>query len=245
MPTGDYEAYIEAYNHFDSRKSNVVSFTIREPELIIGDVNGDLIINEDDVTLLTEKFNNGELTERQKLAGDANQDGCANMLDVDVISNYVAGQTVDYVGKLLIDVRKYTDLIIGDVNGDLIVDRDDVNLIMSKLSTSASLTDRQKLVADANQDGVTDVSDVLAISRYIDGQTVQYVGELLIDVKKLSGDANSDGKVNLLDAVLAQKAALSMITIDEQGIANADMNGDGRITLFDAIAIQKLALSVS
>ncbi len=59
------------------------------------------------------------------------------------------------------------------------------------------------------------------------------------------GDTNSDGKVNLLDAVMAQKAALSMTTLDEQGIANADMNGDGRITLFDAIAIQRLTLSLS
>lgn len=58
------------------------------------------------------------------------------------------------------------------------------------------------------------------------------------------GDANSDGKVNLLDAVMAQKAALSITTLDEQGIANADMNGDGKITLFDAIAIQKLSLSL-
>ena len=63
--------------------------------------------------------------------------------------------------------------------------------------------------------------------------------------KKLPGDANSDGKVNLLDAVMAQKAALSITTLDEQGIANADINGDGKITLFDAIAIQKLALSVN
>lgn len=244
LPVGDYEAYIEAYNHFDSRKSNVVSFTITEPELIIGDVNGDLIINEDDVTLLTVKFNYGELTERQKLVGDANQDGRVNMLDVDVISNYISGQTVEYVGKLLIDVRKYTDLIIGDVNGDLIVDRDDVNLSMEKL-TKGTLADRQKLVADANQDGRVNISDATAIMRYLSGKTVQYVGELLIDVKKLSGDANCDGTVNLLDAVMAQKAALSMTTLDEQGIANADMNGDGKITLFDAIAIQRLTLSVS
>lgn len=61
----------------------------------------------------------------------------------------------------------------------------------------------------------------------------------------IPGDANCDVKVNLLDAVMAQKAALSMTTLDEQGIANADMNGDGKITLFDAIAIQKLALSVN
>lgn len=61
----------------------------------------------------------------------------------------------------------------------------------------------------------------------------------------LHGDANCDGTINLLDAVLAQKATLKLLTLDEQGIANADMNGDGKITLFDAIAIQKLALSVN
>lgn len=59
------------------------------------------------------------------------------------------------------------------------------------------------------------------------------------------GDSNSDGTISLLDAVMAQKAALSITTLDEQGTANADINGDGKITLFDAIAIQKLALSVN
>lgn len=61
----------------------------------------------------------------------------------------------------------------------------------------------------------------------------------------IPGDSNSDGTINLLDAVMAQKAALSITTLDEQGTANADMNGDRKITLFDAIAIQKLALSVN
>ncbi|MCQ4022703.1 MULTISPECIES: lectin-like protein [unclassified Ruminococcus] len=58
----------------------------------------------------------------------------------------------------------------------------------------------------------------------------------------LSGDINCDGKVNLLDAVYAQKVALQIFEVDEQGTANADMNGDGNITVFDALSIQKLAL---
>ncbi|MGN1113123.1 MAG: dockerin type I domain-containing protein [Acutalibacteraceae bacterium] len=59
----------------------------------------------------------------------------------------------------------------------------------------------------------------------------------------IAGDANCDGKVNLLDAILAQRAALELLELDEQGFANADMNSDGKITIFDAIAIQKLVLS--
>lgn len=58
----------------------------------------------------------------------------------------------------------------------------------------------------------------------------------------LQGDTNCDGEVNLLDAVLAQKAALIISMPDEQGTVNSDINCDGRITLFDAIAIQRLVL---
>lgn len=60
----------------------------------------------------------------------------------------------------------------------------------------------------------------------------------------LTGDANCDGKVNLLDAVTAQKVSLQITTLSEQGFLNADMNGDGKITVFDAISIQKKSLSV-
>lgn len=58
----------------------------------------------------------------------------------------------------------------------------------------------------------------------------------------LQGDTNCDGEVNLLDAVLAQKAALIISMPDERGTVNSDINCDGRITLFDAIAIQRLVL---
>ncbi|MGN1111819.1 MAG: RICIN domain-containing protein [Acutalibacteraceae bacterium] len=74
---------------------------------------------------------------------------------------------------------------------------------------------------------------------YLASNTVSfYVAE------SVQGDTNSDGKVNLLDAISAQSAALDLLTLDEQGTANADMNGDGKITMFDAIAIQRLVLSL-
>lgn len=62
-------------------------------------------------------------------------------------------------------------------------------------------------------------------------------------VKSLFGDADCDGEVTLKDAIMAQKAALRLLILDEQSTATADMNGNGKITLFDAIAIQRLVLT--
>lgn len=61
----------------------------------------------------------------------------------------------------------------------------------------------------------------------------------------VKGDVNGDSKVNLIDALIAQKAALYLLELDGQNKLNADMNGDGSISIYDAIMIQKLALSQS
>lgn len=59
------------------------------------------------------------------------------------------------------------------------------------------------------------------------------------------GDADENGVVNLLDAIIVQKAVIQLIILDGQAKINADYDCDGKITLRDAVMIQKVALNDS
>ena len=57
----------------------------------------------------------------------------------------------------------------------------------------------------------------------------------------LIGDVNRDGYVNVLDAVVVQKAAAKRITLDAEQIYLGDVNDDGNVDVLDAVQIQKFA----
>jgi hypothetical protein len=65
-----------------------------------------------------------------------------------------------------IDPVPVDDRIIGDANGDGIVDILDATLIQKYTVDKASLTDEQKYVADVNDDGVVDILDATDIQKY-------------------------------------------------------------------------------
>lgn len=60
-----------------------------------------------------------------------------------------------------------------------------------------------------------------------------------------AGDVNADGSVTLADAVLAARAALGLIALNEGQLGAADLSADGSITVTDAILILRMALSIS
>ncbi len=60
----------------------------------------------------------------------------------------------------------------------------------------------------------------------------------------LLGDVNGDGKVNVKDATLVQKAAASLVTLDEIAQVCADVNSDGSVNVKDATAIQKYSAGI-
>lgn len=63
--------------------------------------------------------------------------------------------------------------------------------------------------------------------------------------QRLKGDADGNNKVELKDAQLILKAALDLISIeDEETIKACDMNGTGKLELTDAQIILKMALDL-
>lgn len=62
----------------------------------------------------------------------------------------------------------------------------------------------------------------------------------LVSDKKY-GDVNRDGIVNVLDAIMIQKAAVDKATLDDEQKYLGDVNGDGHVDVIDAALIQKYA----
>ncbi|MBO4878851.1 MAG: Ig-like domain-containing protein [Clostridia bacterium] len=60
----------------------------------------------------------------------------------------------------------------------------------------------------------------------------------------LPGDIDQNGTVNVTDAVMALRAAMGLITLDDLQTEIGDMDGDGRITVTDALTIMRIAMGL-
>ena len=120
--------------------------------------------------------------------------------------------------------------LLGDVNGDGIVDEKDVELVQKYDAGTGSLTDDEKKRADVNGDGIIDAGDAVKISN------------MIIDKNAIFGDVNGDGKVDKDDAELVQKydAGTGSLTDDEK--KRADVNGDGVIDAGDVLKILNMII---
>ena len=61
----------------------------------------------------------------------------------------------------------------------------------------------------------------------------------------LLGDVDLSGDVTVLDAVLALRAAMSVVTLDGRPAIAADYNRDGDITVLDAVLILRAAMGIA
>lgn len=60
----------------------------------------------------------------------------------------------------------------------------------------------------------------------------------------LYGDVNLDGKVDISDAVLLNKAASGMVTLNDQAAKNADCNDNGELGADDAVVLLQFLVHV-
>ena len=58
------------------------------------------------------------------------------------------------------------------------------------------------------------------------------------------GDVNMDGKISILDAIMVQKAALTLMSLDDYRSELASVRGKSSLGVLDAILIQKYALGL-
>ena len=63
-----------------------------------------------------------------------------------------------------------TNNVIGDLNGDGVIDSNDYNLLNNYLNGSQDLVDEQLRLADTNSDGIIDEKDTELLEKYINGE---------------------------------------------------------------------------
>ena len=149
---------------------------------------------------------NASANETDWLAGDANQDGTVNEVDLDVLrENWLANDA---------------DWSRGDFTGDGVVAADDLNLLAKNWLTSQAPLQASEAfdVHDIDRDGIVSDADVQIIIDYLDGKEVEP------DVLERL-DVNQDGSVSPLDALLVHNNRPAWAPIPLPG----DANGDGTV----------------
>lgn len=137
----------------------------------------------------------------------------------------------------------------GDVTGDGIVNRKDVDATLNAVMGRSKFSPAQKRAADLNNDGKLNIVDVVNLLRKTnqdgdlddDGKITNDDLQVLLrivagettptDYQKAVGDMNNDGALNVVDATtLAQK-------LKREG----DLDGDGKVTATDYEQLTRFA----
>lgn len=120
--------------------------------------------------------------------------------------------------------------VLGDVNGDGKVTKEDAELVQKHDAGTGSLTDDEKKRADVNGDGVIDAGDAVKILN------------MIIDKNAVFGDVNGDGKLTQEDVDLVQNYSAGIGSLTDAEKKRADVTGNGVIDSGDSIMISQLLL---
>ena len=72
------------------------------------------------------------------------------------------------------------------------------------------------------------------------------ISSMILPVKAdiIKGDVNGDGKITSLDSMIVQRAAVGLITLNENQKTAADCNNDNRVTNIDSLYILRYAVGI-
>lgn len=157
---------------------------------IPGDINGDSVIDGQDLTVLLRAKNDGFSDSVQKEKSDLNGDSLLDDTDAKMLINYLNGRTSSLKLK-------------EDLNSDNIVDLQDFQAMKEALSDS----DSPVYDADMNNDGVLDDNDLTIVMSYIakHPESVK-MPKYKVEEDYADFDFNGDKNLDLLDlAVFVEK----------------------------------------
>ena len=178
-------------------------------------------------------------------------------LEIVVIPNPIPGEySIEYIGKgervnaawsangiasgfskiLQLGEKETTTIIVppnsyspGDLNGDELINYDDLDLLISKLNT---FSDNLFGPADLNRDGKINSSDKELLQKMIDNPVIIQ-----------AGDINSDGLVDIQDfKILA--ASFGSCSGDNSFLKSADIDSNGCVDFMDYQSLKSLGISV-
>ncbi len=228
---------IDLYNVRGIISQNIYD-SINPSETQKGDLNNDGKIDQNDIGAFTE-LNYATLglivdrtpAEEMVQAADFNGDGILNGDDLQKLESLVEKkEDPEHIKPLS------TEKLLGDFNFDGSVDYDDVEILgnsLSRFTKKDKLTDEQRDVADMNQDGKVDSSDMMTLSYNI-------FKSLLSSIKPgsgLNGDMNNDGNIDKKDEwtyIIASDIVRNHPEISLGELFPVfDLNHDGRINKKD------------
>ena len=182
----------------------VLGASAEETTYALGDVDMDGVVTNDDATMIS-RYVLGYITlkEEQLKLADVNEDGVVDLTDVT---------------KLYNEKQIY---VLGDVDMDGVVTNDDATMISRYVLGYITLKEEQLKLADVNEDGVVDLTDVTKL--YNEKQI--YV----------LGDVDMDGVVTGHDTAMVSRYVLDdTYTLTEEQLKLADVNEDGVVDQADA-----------
>lgn len=145
-------------------------------------------------------------------------------IEVNTVDN--KGYSSDYtkIKVIIKNTSEKKNQVLGDINGDSKVDKEDISKIVEMLRNNESLPSS----IDYNEDGVKNINDYIKLSQDVYGYIL--------------GDANDDGNVNISDMTEIQRYIRDNIKspYTSNGQRNADFNNDGKIDNMDYLNIQYL-----
>ena len=136
-----------------------------------------------------------------------------------------------------VEILTESNLLLGDVNYDGVVEESDNTIILEYLTRHDSTL--CKIIADVNLDGSVDVKDCNYLLRVQNGKLVEdHVGRPLSEVYRLLGDVDKDGDITESDG----RKVLSDITHEtDDNIKFGDVNFDKKLSVMDCRIIVKYA----
>lgn len=247
LQSGYYEAYVDAVNYFNCKKSNTVSFTVKPTVKTYIDKTKTSINLEWEQVLNAKSYKvniyNKDTDELVLSKENIETADCSFTLPNG--SYYIVISSDNNVSsdkKDMIVNMNYAKSIIGDINYDGYITMEDVELLMYNITRGNKMN---KQIADVNNDGKINTLDaqylIACIGGKIDDSNIGR--EILLNT--LSGDVNSDGKISVNDVTeLQMYISQSKDFSDEQKML-ADYNQDGVIDINDATDIQRLIANMN
>ena len=194
---------------------------------MIGDINGDKVINSKDIFKLAEKPNNG----------DINSDGEVDARDQAALMSALMSEDISSLVYITVP-----DGAKGDIDGNGLINMADSKRLAACIANKNIDSQVDINIADVNGDGKVNVRDSAFISNGLSNignldneayvKLMSYGFSLIPNNNK--GDINDDSVVNIIDAQLIAKGLAKGEKTD-----NMDYNEDGKVSVRDAAAIAK------
>ncbi|MBF0545154.1 MAG: hypothetical protein HQM08_12000 [Candidatus Riflebacteria bacterium] len=226
-------AFYDKKAAIDTKNDQIAQLWIAiKPEKLIGDLNGDGVIDKNDLAVLHNLM--GRFPIKEGEAGfhkgyDFDGDGVITMTDYYLLAQAVNG------------TRKYFPVDPqcqkGDMNGDGAVDQKDLQSISNCVIRGINVKSAYGKVCDFNGDGKVSVEDVITMAKVINIHPMPMDDKTAVIINQ-GVDVNGDGKIDYKDLLQVMQLAFNPAEIVSPEIRKAaDINGDGKIDVNDIIAL--------